>query len=190
MSKYNEELPSEIEAQLDSYMDRIKAIKWFQPSKNMQKDDIEKQVSVAIEAFGCKASIELRSLRTPKARIAVRDEARIAAWDEAWDALRDEVRDEARIAVRDAAWSAARDALWDEAWGASWGEVRIAAWDAAWGAVDLLAMNLPEYKSKYPQGNFINLIPLYEAGLYPVGIVDGKFLVYVPPCNMEFPDEF
>lgn len=42
-----------------------------------------------------------------------------------------------------------------------------------------------EYKKKYPSGNFINLIPLWEAGLYPVGVIDGKFVVYVPPCNLD-----
>lgn len=43
---------------------------------------------------------------------------------------------------------------------------------------------------KSKKGNFINLIPIYEAGLYPVGVVDGKFIVYVPPSKLKFPKEF
>ena len=55
-----------------------------------------------------------------------------------------------------------------------------AARDAAWGATDLLAFNLKDYRVKYPNGNFILLIPLWEAGLYPCGVIDGKFIIYVP----------
>ena len=54
---------------------------------------------------------------------------------------------------------------------------------------DVLALELKEYKEKYPNGNFINLIPLYEMGLYPVGLIDGKFVIYIPPTTQEFPDE-
>lgn len=55
-----------------------------------------------------------------------------------------------------------------------------AANNAAWGAADLLAQNIPSYKEKYPNGNFIHLIDLWEMGLYPVGVIDGKFVVYIP----------
>ena len=89
-------------------------------------------------------------------------------WDAAWDAARD--------AARDAAWDAARDAAWD------------AARDAAWGAQDLLVLNLDSYKEKYPQGNFINLIPIWELGLYPIGVIDGKFIIYIPPIRSDFPE--
>ncbi len=41
-------------------------------------------------------------------------------------------------------------------------------------------VSCPDYKKKYPKGNFINLIPLWEMGLYPCGMVDGKFIVYIP----------
>ena len=69
-----------------------------------------------------------------------------------------------------------------------WYAARDAARDAAWTAADLLALNLEGYKKKYPEGNFINLIPLYEMGLWPLGIIDGKFVIAVPPSKNEFPD--
>ena len=147
--KYNQELPTEVEAQLDTYIERIKNIKWFAPSSEIKREDTDKQINIALEAFGVKASIEYRSLKTEKD----------------WDAAR----------------NAARDAIWDATWDATW--------DAAWGAVDILALNIDAYKTKYPTGNFIHLIPLWEAGLYPCGVIDGKFVVYVPPCKTEFPSE-
>ena len=152
--KYNQELPKEVEAKLDTYIERVKAIKWFHPSPDLKQEDISKQVTVALEAFGIKASVEYRKLQTPN------------DWGAAWGA--------ARCAARDAAWGAARDA----------------ARDAAWGAVDLLSSDFDAYSKKYPKGSFLNLIPLWEAGLYPVGVVDGKFIVYVPASKQEFPEDW
>ncbi len=151
--KYKQKLPADVEAKLDAYIDRITAIKWFQPSADLKREDIDKQVNVVLEAFGVKASIEYRVLKTTKDW----DAARGAAWDAVWDA--------------------ACDAAWD------------AAWDAARGAADVLALETTKYHEKYPNGNFVNIVPLWEAGLYPIGVVDGKFIVYVPASKMEFPSD-
>ena len=147
--KYGQKLPKEVESKLDAYIERIKAIKWFQPAKDLKREAVDTVAKFAVKTFGLDVSIEYRKLKTP----------------EDWDA------------ARDAAWDAARGAAWD------------AAWDAAWGAQDLLALNLDEYKKKYPEGNFINLIPLYEMGLYPVGVIDGKMVIYVPASSMEFHED-
>ena len=128
MSKYNQKLPKEVEVKLDAYIKRIKKIKWFKPEANLDKEKVERDVKVALEAFGVKASIEYRSLKTV----------------EDWDAARDAAR------------------------------------DAAWGAADVLALNIEEYSKKYPNGNFVLLIPLWEAGLYPCGVINGKFVIYIP----------
>ena len=166
--KYNQELPAEIEAQLDSYIERIKAIKWFQPATTLKKEDIEKHVNITLKAFGVEAGIEYRQLKKPE------------DWDAAWGVARDVARDVARGAARDVARGVARDA--------AWGVARGAAWDAAWGADDLLVSDLQGYKEKYPNGSFLNLIPLYEMGLWPIGVVDGKFIVAIPASKLEFPD--
>ena len=68
-----------------------------------------------------------------------------------------------------------------------WGAAQDAARDAARGADDVLALNLDNYKTKYPNGSFITLIPLWEAGLYPCGVIDGSFVVYVPEKEFEIP---
>jgi len=150
--KYRQKLPIKVEKQLDSYIERIKKIQWFKFDPNLEIPKVEKQIKLSLKAFGVEAKIEYRDLRTPG------DWA--AAWDGAWAAARD----------------AARAAAWEAAWDGAWAAAR----DAAWAAADLLVLNLPNYKKKYPKGNFINLISLWEMGLYPVGIVNGIFIVYVP----------
>jgi len=194
--KYNQKLPKEVEKKLDTYIARIKKIKWFQPEAKLDKKELEKQIKVVLECFGVKAKIEYRQLKTPEDW----DAAQGAAWDAAWDAAQGAARgaawDAAQGAAWDAAWDAAqgaargaaRDAAWDAARGAAWGAARDAAWDAARGAADLLASDLKDYKKKYPKGNFIQLIPIWELGLYPVGVIDGKFVVYVPPSKLDFPE--
>ena len=158
---YNQKLPKEVEKKLDDYIVRIKKINWFKPAENIKKEDVENQVKLCCEAFKVKANPEFKYLKTPQ------DWG--AAWNAAWNAARD--------AAWDAAWNAARDAAWN------------ATWDAVSGALDLLALNLEDYKKKYPKGNFINLIPFWEMGLYPVGIVNKKFIIYVSPRNLDFPKE-
>ena len=194
MNKYNQELPQEVEQQLDAYIDRIKAIKWFTPDKDLKKEVVDNQINVSLKAFGVEASIEYRKLKMPSDWDAARDSAWDAAWDSARGAARGAAWDAAwgaaRGAARGAAWDSARGAAWDAAWGAARDAAWGAAWDAARGAADVLALNLEEYKKKYPQGNFINLIPLWEMGLYPFGVVNGKFIVYIPASKLEFPDEF
>ena len=78
----------------------------------------------------------------------------------------------------DAARGAARDAAWDAAWGAAWDAAR----DAAWGAADLLATHTQTYKLNTP---FLKLVDIWELGLYPVGVVNGVFIVYSPVDFVE-----
>ena len=209
---FNQELPKDVEKKLNAYIKRIKNIHWFKPSDKLDKKSIDKQVKFCLEVFGVKAGIEYRWLKTPNdwgaalgaARDAARDAAwvaalgaalgaaRVAAWDAAkdaaWDAARDAAWGAALGAARDAAWDAAWVAAWDAAKDAAWDAARDAAWgaarDAAWGAADILVENLADYQKKYPQGNFKNLIQLWEMGLYPIGVIDGKFVVYIPPCKL------
>ncbi len=191
--KYGQELPDEVVNQLDAYIERIKAIKWFKPQDKISKKKIEKQINLICKAFGVKASPEFRELKTIQDWKNAWDYTWDAAWDAAWDAVWSAALDDARKAARnatwnadwDAAWSTARDVAWSAVWDLAWNSTCDAAQDAACGAADLLALNLPEYKEKYPNGNFINLIELWEAGLYPVGVVKGKFIIYVPPSVLE-----
>jgi hypothetical protein len=141
------------------------------------------------------------------ARIAASDAARIATWgvasdaasDAAWDTARiatwDAARDTARIAAWDAAPDTASDATWDAARIATWDAARDTAWDVAWdtardaarNAEGLIVSDLKEYKKKYPKVPFIELMALWEMGLYPIGVVNKKFLIYIPLVNGKKP---
>ena len=175
-----ENVTPEVQEAFDKYLERIKAIKWFKPEK-IDKVAIEKQAKVALKCFGVKATVEYKELKTKDdwdaawgtARDAAWGTARAAAWDAAWDAS------------WDASWDAARDAAWDAARGTAWDAARVAAWDAAWGATEIIAMDLEDFNKKYPQGAFLQLIPLWEMGLYPIGVVNGKFVIYLPEVEDE-----
>src|SRR3990167_5106147 len=120
--KYNQKLPVKVEKQLDAYIERIKTIKWFQPSDDLKKGKVDKQIKIILEAFGVKGSIEYRKLRTAK------------DWDAAWGASLDASWKASRDAARDATWDAAWGASLDASWKASRDAARDATWDAAWGA--------------------------------------------------------
>ena len=180
--KYNQKLSAKVEKELDDYIERIKAVEWFKP-KNLDKANVDKQINVVLKAFGVDASIEYRSLKTANDWDAARGAAWGASWDAAWDAAWGASWDAAWDAALDAARGAARDAALDAARGAARGAARDAAWGASWGAADLVAKHTPKtlgYSDKYPNGNFIQLIPLWEAGLYPIGVANGRFICYVP----------
>ena len=61
-------------------------------------------------------------------------------------------------------------------------DIRI-AWDASNASAEIVVSDLPAFKDKYPNGAFLLLIPLWEMGLYPCGVVNGKFIVYLPKNN-------
>ncbi len=50
--KYNQELPVEVEAKLDAYIERIKNIKWFQPKADISRDVVDTAVKASLSAFG------------------------------------------------------------------------------------------------------------------------------------------
>ena len=128
--KYNQKLPKKVEKKLDDFLVRIKKIPWFSPSPDLKKSDIDKLVKVSLKAFGVKAGIEYRTLKT---------------------------KDD---------WASARD--------------------SARAITEILVEDLDVY-----EGNkaFLSLIDIWEKGLYPIGVIGGKFIVYVPPCSQEFPDD-
>ncbi len=64
---------------------------------------------------------------------------------------------------------------------------RCAAWDAARGAArgaqDLLASHTKTYQLKT---TFVRIVDIWELGMYPCGVIDGKFVVYTP---VDFEEE-
>lgn len=177
--KYGQELPAEIEAKLDAYVERVRQIKWFRPDPKLDREKAEDHVKLALSAFGVTAEVEWRSLKT------------VDDWDAAWDAAGDAAGDAAWVAAwgaagdaaRGAARGAAKGAAWDAAKGAARVAARGAAWDAARGATEIVVSDLPAFTGKYPNGAFLLLLPLWEMGLYPVGVINGKFVIYQPEAG-------
>jgi hypothetical protein len=55
-----------------------------------------------------------------------------------------------------------------------------AAWDAARVAAELSIIDTKEFKSKYPNWAFIQLFKLWEMWLYPIGVIEWNFIIYIP----------
>jgi hypothetical protein len=161
--KYKQKLPEAVEKDLDTYIERVKNVKWFKPDPSLTKSTIDKKVNAALLAFGVTASIEYRSLETEADYSAAQDAARGAARGAAWGA----------------AWDAARGAAWDAARGAAWDAAR----GIAWGAADVLVTHTSTYNKNAP---FVKMFELWELGVYPVGVVNGAFIVYSP---MDFAEK-
>jgi len=102
-------------------------------------------------------------------------------WVEAEIEYRKLQREDTWDSARDSAWASARDSAWASAWDS--------ARDSVWASAEILIENNKDFKKKYPNGAFQQLFKLWEMGLYPVGILkeNKKFVIYVPPCKMEFP---
>jgi len=60
-----------------------------------------------------------------------------------------------------AAWNAARNVAWD------------AAWNAAWNAVHIIAEDLVDFENPAEP-----LLQVWELGYWPIGVVNGEFLVF------------
>jgi hypothetical protein len=135
------------------FVKRVEKVKWFKPQPTISKKEISLKVGITFNMF-----------KLPTANLEFKFLSSDAAWDEA----------------RGAAWGAARDAAWDAAMGAARDEAWGAARDEAWGAEALIVEDLKAYKKKYPKNPFMPLFELWEMGLYPIGLVKGKFLIYVP----------
>jgi hypothetical protein len=123
------------------------------------------------------------------ARAAARDAARDAAWSAARAAARAAAWDAARAAARDAAWSAewaaARDAAWSAARDAACGAARAAArdaardtaWSVAWAAARDAEYRVVADLMPDKPNLFEPLSAIWCMGFYPIGPVDGVFVI-------------
>ena len=142
-------LPQEVQDRVNNFIDNLQKIPWLKPSKELKKEEVDKQAKFTLECFWVKAEIEYKSLKTEKDW----DSAWASAWDSAWDSARDSARASAEILIE-----------WIDC----------------------------EFNKKYPNWAFRQLLKLWEMGVYPVWVLkDTKtFVIYIPPCSIEFPKEF
>lgn len=151
-------LPKKTQQEVNNFIDNLKNIPWFNPSDSLTKQEVDKQINFTLECFGIKASIEYKSLKISEDWAS----ARASAWDSAWASAR---------------YSARYPAL-DSAWASAWASARASALDSAWASAEILIIENKDFKNKYPNGAFIQLFKLWEMGLYPCGVINGKFVIY------------
>jgi len=193
-------LPPKVQKRVDDFISHLKDVHWFNPSSDLKKEDIEKQVKFTLDCFGLKAKIEYRKLEKKEDWDSARDSAWASARDSAWASARASARDSAWASARASAWASARDSARDSAW--AWASDSDSAWDSDsdsdsawdsawasdWASAEVLLEDNKEFKKKYPNGAFKQLFKIWEMGLYPVGILKNKkFVIYVPPCKLDLP---
>jgi len=185
-------LPQEVQDRVNTFIDNLQKVPWFKPSKELKKEEVEKQAKFTLECFWVKASIKYRILTSEKDWDSARDSARDSAWDSAWASARDSAWASAWDSARDSAWASAWDSARDSAWNSALASARASAWASARASAEILCIDNEDFRKKYPNWAFIQLFKLWEMWLYPVGILkDTKtFVIYIPPCSMDFPEEF
>lgn len=197
---YGQELPKTIEDQLDFYFKRLDAIKWFQPSR-LDEDLTNQQINRVLDAFSINAGIKYKRLGSIMDFAQARDDAKSAAKDLVWKSAKERARMNARVAIDDYGWETgsnvarnmasrlSRQDAWKNISELNFHVPRSlsdpisddAAFSASAGISNLLASNTKsDYPELYPDGNFLQIIKLWEMGLYPIGLVGREFICYVP----------
>jgi len=180
-------LPKKIQKRVNDFLEHLKEITWFIPSKDLKKSDVDKQAKFILKCFGIKAKIEYRKLETKKVWGSVYSSTWRSAYKSVWVLI----------------WDLVCKLDWNVAWLLVWDLVRILIWnlakksvrdlfkkstyDLAWDAVrasmELLVIENKDFKEKYPNWAFTQLFKLWEMGLYPVWILkkNKKFVIYADP---------
>ena len=173
------ELPKKVQNRVNKFIESLKSYPWFKPSSSLKKEDVDKQAEFTLECFGVKAEIEYRKLESKEDWASAR-----ASWDSAWASAWDSWDSALASAL------ASLDSTLASAWASAASDSTLtSAWASAWASVEILLEDNEDFKKKYPNGAFKQLLKLWEMGLYPVGVLkeNKKFVIYVPPCKLELP---
>ncbi len=155
---------------------RVEKIKWFTPKPIVSKKEITLSVDACLNLF-----------KFPRVKIDFKYLNTVDDWSAARSAARSAAESAAESAARSAAWSAAWSAAESAARSAAWSAARSAAWSAAESAAGLITKDIKSYKKLYKDVPFLKMVDLFEMGLYPIGVVDNTFLIYVPLVNSKRP---
>ena len=180
------ELPIKVQKKVNKFIDKLPNIRWFKPKEDLSKEKVDTQINFVLKCFWVDASIEYKNLSTEKDWASAWDSAR----DSAWDSARDSAWDSAWASAWDSAWDSARDSAWASAWDSARDSARDSAWDSARASAEILVKNNKDFKEKYPNWAFKQLFKLRKMWLYPVWVINWKFVVYVPMVDWKFPKEF
>ena len=135
---------------------RVESIDWFKPQKAPDKKSLKIKINSVVKAFGMDIKVELEINKLDSASAWA--SARASAWDSAWDSA------------------------WASAWDSALCSARASARDSARASAFETVKDLMKKKG-YKKNPFAELLKLWEAGLYPCGIIDGKFVIYYVPIR-------
>ena len=60
------ELPKKVQKRVGDFIENLSKISWFKPSRDIKKEEVDKQVKFTLKCFGVEAKIEYRKLKTKK----------------------------------------------------------------------------------------------------------------------------
>jgi len=196
------ELPAKIQKKVNKFIDKLPTIRWFKPKEDLSKEKVDAQVNFTLKCFWVEASLEYKKLSTKEDWASAWD----SAWDYAWTSACDYAWTSAMASAMDSAWASAIDSACDSAMASAMASARDSAmdsaidsamdsaidsaWDSAWASAEILVKHNKDFKEKYPNWAFKQLFKLRKMGLYPVWVVDWKFIVYVPEVDWKMPREF
>jgi len=157
-------LPEKVQKRVNDFLEHLKEVNWFKPSKDLKKSEVDKQVKFVLKCFGLKAETEYRKLETKADLGLVWKLACESTYELAWKS----------------AWNLAYESAYNLAWGLVGFSTRESARVSARAAVELLVIDNKDFKEKYPNWAFIQLFKLWEMWLYPAWVLENtkKFVIY------------
>ena len=78
-------LPKKVQKRVNDFINHLPKVPWFNPSPDLKKEDVEKQVKFTLDCFGVKAKVKYGKLQKQEDWDSARDSAWASAWDSAWD---------------------------------------------------------------------------------------------------------
>lgn len=204
-------LSQEGEEKIDAYLERIAQILWFYPSDKphkLKKNEVDKKVKEVLKAFGVQAEIEYQEFGNKKSWGMITDgawsveekfgEACDNAFETAkknmcnvhnpvlWVMIEKAISVNLHVDASDYLKLLGDNASPEDKRTKIQLLVKLAEEAADRAIKDLVASGFgdEEYKKKYPNGNFVNFIPLWKLGLIPAGVVENKFIIYVPSSEI------
>ena len=84
-------LPKKVQKRVNDFINHLPKVPWFNPSPDLKKEDVEKQVKFTLDCFGVKAKVKYGKLQKQEDWAS----ARASAWASAWASVEVLLKDNA-----------------------------------------------------------------------------------------------
>jgi len=175
------DFPPAIRQKVINEVRRAETIQYFRYNPNLNWRTIKAKVKDILKEFNLPIStpIEKRELRTANDWQSAYDasytvsqsQAYAETWSRAFSEIQSRAHTEAQSRAQDRIRSATYTAVWSRARGATENIAKSAVWE--------LASDLPDFRNR--TNPFKKMVDMFKMGLYPIGVVNGKFVIYYIP---------